>query len=256
MRDERPIEFAGAMLRSAVLLAALVFMAPAASAQGFEFTLAGGTNVPILSDAGGLVGDSGDSEQGVKMDPFVLLEVETPISTFVNGPRLVVGAEYGSTPGVTPDIYNPETYRSFGMRVGVHQTLSDRLLFGLYAEAGFTTRLGNSPAPVDRAPRYAGIGVRFKGNDSELAVTLNADQRLSSAADLSAAALPTQALAYQATVAIRGRVPIPKLEFKDVKVSAYIQSVLGLEFAARASATASVRSGRHDMVNVGIMIGM
>lgn len=243
-------------MRLRIDVLALALLAPLASAQGFEFTMAGGTTVPILSDAGGLVGDSGDSEQGVSMDPFILLEVETPISTFKNGPRLVVGAEYGSTPGVTPDISNPETYRSFGMRIGAHQTLSDRLLFGLYAEAGFQTRLGNDPAPLDRAPRYAGVGVRFKGHDSELAVTLNADQRLSSAADHNSVALPTQALAYQATVAVRGRVPVPRLEFKDVKISAYVQAVLGLEFAARAGATATARSGRHDMVNVGILVGI
>lgn len=231
---------------------------PEPSPQPFEFTIMAGGTVPLLSDSGGLVG----SEAGAKttVSPFVALTVDAPISSFANGPLLVVGGEFGALPGESLDIEKPESYRSLKMRIGVSQTLSKRLNFGLYAECGFATRISGDTTPRDRAPRWCGGGLRFKGDGSELTVTGNADQRLSSTADLPVTVKPgavvtTQTLQYQATVEIRGHVPILRKAVgnQEAKMSVYVNAILGLDWSTRNPA---LTGGRHDVVTAGVAIGL
>jgi hypothetical protein len=238
--------------------AILLALSLPAAAGDFEFSAMAGATVPLLSDAGGIVG-SAEPDGKTKVSPMVLVGVETPISSFANGPTLVVGGEYGASPGESLDISNPETYRSFSMRAGLSQPLSDKLYFALYVESGFSTRTGTDPAPRDKAPRWVGAGLRFKGHASELTLLLNADQRLSSSADIKApvagAPAGVETLAYQPTVSIRGKVPL--YEMKDGtlsggKISLYVSAILGMDWSKRSP---NLTGGRHDVVTAGVVMG-
>lgn len=221
--------------------------------QSFDYSIMAGGQVPLLSDSGGLVG----SDEGAKttLSPFVAINVDAPISTFANGPRLVVAGEFGALPGESLEISKPESFRSLKMEIAVAQTLSPKLNFGLYARAGFATRLAGDNTPRDRAPRWAGVGLRFKGDASELIVTFNADQRLSSTADAKATPAAGPTLAYQATVEISGHVPILRkaVGAQEAKMSIYVNAILGLDLSARY---ASLSGGRHDVVVAGVAIGI
>ncbi len=243
-----------------VLFGSLLFgvLATIATAQSFDYSIMAGGTVPLLSDSGGLVGDS-QPNSSTTVSPLVLITVEAPISSFEAGPMLVVAGEFGALPGESLAIDKPESYRSLKLEVGVAQSLSKKLNFGLYARAGFATRLAGDTAPRDRAPRWIGAGLRFKGNASELTVTLNADQRLSSTADLPTTAPSANAgvatLAYQPTVEIRGKVPLYQAEsgtLKGGKLSIYVNAVLGMDWSARGT---SQTSARHDVVTAGVLVG-
>jgi hypothetical protein len=230
----------------------LAIVAPAAMPQSFDYSIMAGGQVPLLSDSGGLVGS--DPGTSTTVSPFVAVNVDAPISTFAAGPRLVVDGELGALPGESLEISKPESFRSLKMAVAIAQALSPKLNFGLYAHAGFATRLAGDQTPRDKAPRWIGAGLRFKGDASELIVTLNADQRLSSTADVQAAPGPPT-LAYQATVEIKGHVPILRkaIAGQEAKMSVYVNAILGLDLSARY---ASLSGGRHDVVAVGVAVGI
>lgn len=173
--------------------------------------------------------------------PTALIFVDAPISTNAHPFRVQALTVLSALPGETLDISKPETFRAVEFSLRVAQRPADSLLFSVYAEAGFATRLPGDFTPRDKTARWAGAGIAFDQNArGALSVGAGVDQRLSGQ--------------YVAAAHVRGYVALwkagPNSDIEGGEVRLVGEAILGLDFGA------SVRSARRDVVRLGVTVGV
>jgi hypothetical protein len=135
--------------------------------------------IRIRAMGGALTALATDAEATVQ--PLASIGVEAPLSTSARGPSLEVQADLTALPGEAIDFSDVRSFRALEFTVGISQPISAALLFRLYADGGFASRLATSEEPVARLPGWWSIGCLFRTKDRShsLKVGLGADQRLS-----------------------------------------------------------------------------
>lgn len=133
----------------------------------------------IRAYAGGLTAIATDADAAV--EPLASLQVLAPLTTSDKGPSLFVKADLTALPGETLSFDSVETFKAIELGVSVIQPLGGPLLFSLYAEGGFASRLAVESDPVDRLPGWASFGFLFSTSDGghSLRVGMGPDERLS-----------------------------------------------------------------------------
>lgn len=145
---------------------------PAAKAeapQRLRFRMMGGALTSIATDT------------EASLEPLASLGIEAPLSTSERGPSLEVQADLTALPGEALNLSDPLTFNALEMHVGISQPLPLPLLFSVYAEGGFASRLATSSEPVTRLPGWASFGFLFRtaDRDHSLRVGIGPDERLS-----------------------------------------------------------------------------
>lgn len=136
--------------------------------------------ISIRAYGGGLVSIATDTEAAI--EPLAALHVSAPLTTSAKGPSLVVHADLTAGPGETIDFTTGvQTFKAIELGVAVVQPLGGPLLFNLYLEGGFASRLATDPEPVDRLPGWWSGGLLFATADRDhwLKVGMGPDERLS-----------------------------------------------------------------------------
>lgn len=223
------------------LLLALLFAAPAFAQAPPDVPApvsAPGPRVTIL--AGGLASLGGDT--GSAVTPLARVAVELPLAQAALSPRLHVTADLSALPGETVTLEDPATFRAIEFSLAVSQRLHRKVNFGLYAEAGFASRLPADPAPRVRAARWLCGGLRFGAfGRGWLEVGLGVDQRHTAGE-------------YQPAVVVAGAVTLYEREggfLAGAAMQLIGSAVLGADFVGWPGYS----SGRGDVVRVGIGVG-
>ena len=192
-------------------------------------------NMKLSLLAGGVASLSADAS-GVA--PLVRIRAEARLSKSDKGPNIHVLADLTALPGESIALEDPQTYRALEFSAALSQPLPSPLLFSVYAEAGFASRLPSDPAPRDRSAKWGSAGFLFQTKDraGRLTLGLGGDQRLSGE--------------WVAAVQVTGHVKIR--EAKGVSVYLVGSAVLALDLGARNAAAPIAR----DSVRAGIAIGI
>lgn len=137
----------------------------------FRASIAAGALTAVTTDA------------SASVEPLAMLSVEAPLSTSPRGPALEVHAALTALPDETLDLSDPQTFKAIEMSIGLSQPIHPSLLFRLYADGGFASRLATTEDPVARLPGWWSAGFLFRTADRGhwLKVGLGGDQRLSGA---------------------------------------------------------------------------
>jgi hypothetical protein len=135
--------------------------------------------ISVRAYAGGLTAVTTDAD--ASLQPLASLQITAPLSKSVKGPSLSVQADLTALPGETVEFSDPTTFKAIEFGVAVVQPLGGPLLFSLYGEGGFASRLAVDSEPVSRLPAYWSGGLLFASADGDhsLKVGLGPDQRLS-----------------------------------------------------------------------------
>lgn len=219
-----------------------------------------GAEMRLSALAGGLASlQPAPADSGAAVTPLVQLAVEADTAPSAHAPKLVVLADLTALPGDQLDLQDPATFRALELSVGLAQPLGTSLLFRLYAEAGFATRLAGDTQPRDRTARWASAGLRFAGEHAWLQVGVGPDQRLGVAppeptqpSPLTSAMTAASHDGYQVAVTVRGSVDITSLGDHG-RVALVGSAVLGLDLSRRWS---GLNGGRNDVVRLGVAVGL
>lgn len=133
----------------------------------------------VRATAGALTAVATDANASVQ--PLASLSVIAPLSKSRKGPSLAVQADLTALPGETVDLSDPQTFKALELGIAVVQPLGGPLLFSVYAEGGFASRLAVESEPVTRLPGWFSAGLLFATADGShyLRVGMGPDQRLS-----------------------------------------------------------------------------
>lgn len=212
------------MIRAA-LVGGLLFCANSVLAQepapSMRLTVLAGSIASLSADASGVA-------------PLARVAVDAPLAGSARAPSLHVVADLTALPGEQISLQDPQTYRALEFSVALSQPLHPALRFGLWAEAGFASRLPGDTQPRDRAPRWGSMGLRFASSArAHLTVGIGGDQRLSGV--------------WVPAVQIAGKVALATV--KGVRVCLIGSAVLGLDV------TGAYGPATRDLVRVGITVG-
>lgn len=128
--------------------------------------------------AGGMTALATDTDAGV--EPLASIGIEAPLSTSSRGPSLEVQADLTALPGETLNFTDPQVFNALEMSVGLSQPIHPSLLFRVYGEGGFASRLATNEEPVTRLPGWWSLGFLFRTADRAhfLKVGMGTDERL------------------------------------------------------------------------------
>lgn len=133
----------------------------------------------IRAYGGALTAVTTDADAAV--EPLGSLQVLAPLTTSKKGPSLFVKVDLTALPGETLSFSDVQTFKAIEAGIGIVQPLGGPLLFNLYLEGGFASRLAVESEPVDRLPGFWSAGFLFATSDGDhfLKVGLGPDERLS-----------------------------------------------------------------------------
>jgi hypothetical protein len=209
--------------------------------------LAAESPVHLCITTGGAVVLSGESSAA--MTPSAHISVRGPVvlggTTDGKGKTpLGFGAELELTglPGETVAASEVESIKALELAVSIERVIgkldgADPVTTALYVESGFATRLPHDPAPRDRYPRWAALGLRLRQGDHYFAAAIGVDQRLDGL--------------YQPAALISGQVGV-NTGLKDISVLLRGSAILGLSPPGYGGAPAG---GRRDVVRIGVVLG-
>lgn len=191
-------------------------------------------SIRVRALAGGLTALATDTKTSV--EPLASLQVEAPLSTSFRGPKLSVQLDLTALPGEAIDMADPSTFNALELGVAIVQPLPRPLLFSVYAEGGFASRLATSEEPVTRLPSWWSFGFVFATKDGDHALKIGAgpDERLSGE--------------WAATVHVSGRAKIQQVG----SVSVY---VVGSALRALDLAAYGYRTPARDSIRLGVALG-
>lgn len=186
----------------------------------------------------GLAGPMGAiaTDAETKVEPYISLQVQAPLSTSARGPRLSTQLELIPLQGEAVGLSAPTTFKALELGVAVVQPLPRPMLFSVYLEGGFASRLATSEEPVTRLPGWWSFGLVFatKDGDHLLRVGMGPDERLSGD--------------WAATIHVSGRAKVGERG----GVSLYL---VGSAIRALDLSAYGYRTPARDSIRVGIAVG-
>ena len=192
-------------------------------------------NLRVSILAGGLASISADAS-GVA--PMARIRTEARLTKSAAGPSLHVVADLTALPGESVALEDPQTFKALEFSAGISQPLPGPLLFALYAEGGFASRLPADTAPRDRSAKWAALGFLFQTKDRahRLALGIGRDQRLSG----------------QWVTAVTASGHVKLREERGISVYLVGSAVLSME----TELVGNLRPVARDSIRIGVAVGL